>query len=330
MRQLGKSAISFLAIGLALYVAVYAAAESLMYRNGRSNAFFKIATASGADFDWVILGASHAMPLDFDGFNDEMQHDTGLRIINLAAPGTGPLYNRFALQDFLSRHRAKNLLYVVDSFALYSRTWNEDRFSDAKLLRGMPFSWSLASNFWSYVRDENVDPRALVDYVAGFSKINDRERFKRDVWEGELQFERVYRSSATAIKNRITYLYPQPPSPTALSRYLGVLSDVIAAAERAGMRVVVIKMPIPAAYRSQLPNERAFDEAISKLLVRRGLSLRDFSGAVDDAGAYLDTDHLNRKGVSAFYADHLKSILLGSAEARSHREFMSAHASWAR
>ena len=139
MKRLGKSALLFIAIGLALYACVYFAAERLMLHTGRSNPFFKIATVQDRSVDWVILGASHAMPLDFDDFNAYMQRETGLRILNLASPGTGPLYNRFVLEHFLRAHRTKNILYVVDSFAFYSRSWNEERFADAKLLGRTPF-----------------------------------------------------------------------------------------------------------------------------------------------------------------------------------------------
>ena len=121
MTRLGKSATVFIAIGLLIYAGLYFGAERLMYRNGHSNPLFKIATADAKAFDWVILGASHAMPLAFADFNDVMQAETGLRIINLASPGTGPLYNRFVLQAFLRDHTTKNLLYVADSFAFHSQ-----------------------------------------------------------------------------------------------------------------------------------------------------------------------------------------------------------------
>ena len=45
MRALAKSALLFLAIGLLIYAAVYAAAEHLLYRTGDRNPFFRIATA---------------------------------------------------------------------------------------------------------------------------------------------------------------------------------------------------------------------------------------------------------------------------------------------
>jgi len=134
MKRLAKSALLFIAIGLALYAGVYYLAEQLMVQTGRSNPFFKIATAQNSTVDWVILGASHAMPLDFADFNAQMERETQRKILNLAAPGAGPLYNRFVFEHFLREHRARNLLYVVDSFAFYSRTWNEERFTDAKRL----------------------------------------------------------------------------------------------------------------------------------------------------------------------------------------------------
>ncbi len=209
MKRQGRAAIAFVGIGLLLYAGVYFGSERLVYRNGHSNPLFKIATTDVRAFDWVILGASHAMPLDFDEFNRLMEGETGLRIINLASPGTGPLYNRFVLEAFLHHHTAKNVLYVVDSFAFYSRVWNEDRFADAKLLRATPFDPTTARLLARYSWSEGVDPRAVADYISGFSKINNRDRFQKDVWEGEPQFDRVYRPSAAATKSRIAYLFPE-------------------------------------------------------------------------------------------------------------------------
>lgn len=310
MRRLAKSALLFIAIGLAIYAGVYYAAERLMVRTGHSNPFFKIATLQEGAVDWVILGASHAMPLDFADFNAHMQGETGLRILNLAAPGTGPLYNRFALEHFLRAHRTKNVLYVADAFAFYSRSWNEERFADAKLLRRTPFEPAIARRLWAYARDEGVDPRAVLDYVSGFSKINNRERFERDIWEGERQFDRVYPPSASAVKKRIAYLYPDQTPAAALSRYVEEFSTLVATARRAGASVVVIKMPTPSQYRSQLPDEAAFDQALSRLLATAAVRFHDFSQALDQPRFYFDTDHLNRSGLTEFFARYLKPVLV--------------------
>jgi hypothetical protein len=300
----------FVAIGLMIYGAVYYAAEQLLYRTGRSNPLFKIATASQPEFDWLILGASHAMPLDFADFNALMERETGRRILNLASPGTGPLYNRFVLENFLRQHRARGLLYVADSFAFYSRAWNEDRFGDAKLVRRTPFEWATARSLWHYTRNEGVDFRAVLDFVTGFSKINNRERFERDVWEGEAQFERVYRTSAAAVKKRIEYLYPDSTTAGVLARYLEEFHDLLTLARKHEMRVVVIKTPVPARYLSQLPGEAAFDEAISRLLVSQNVPFHDFSSTMNEPRFYFDTDHLNRTGLTEFFAQQLKPILV--------------------
>lgn len=310
MRSLLKPALLFVAIGMAIYAGLYYAAERLMLRTGHANPLFKIATAPEAEFDWVILGASHAMTLDFADFNAWLQRDTRQRILNLAGPGTGPLYNRFVLEHLLERRRARNVLYVADGFAFYSPAWNEERFADAKLLRRTPFERAAAARLWDYARREGVDPRAVLDYVSGFSKINNRERFERDAWEGEAQFEREYRRSATALKKRIAYLYPDAASEAALARYLGQLGEIAALARRAGARLVVVKMPAPAQFRELLPGEAAFDAALARALVAQQVCFADFSAALEEPRFYFDTDHLNRAGLTEFVDRDLKAILL--------------------
>jgi len=309
MTRQGRVAIAFIGIGLLIYAGIYLAAERLMYRNGHSNPFFKIATSEVKAFDWVILGASHAMPLDFADFNAVMQRETGLKIINLASPGTGPLYNRFVLEAFLRNHSTKNLLYVADSFAFYARAWNEDRFGDAKLLRATPFDPAIASLLLQYSRTEGVDPRAVADYLTGFSKINNRDRFQRDRWEGELQFDRVYRPSAAATKKRIGYLFPETRREAAFGRYLAQLNRLFEIAMQDNVRVVVIKVPTPGQFRALLPSEATFDAAMASATAKHGIGFGNFSAELDEPRFYFDTDHLNRAGVGELFARHLKAIL---------------------
>jgi hypothetical protein len=201
------------------------------------------------------------------------------------------------------------LLYVIDSFAFYSSDWNEGRFADVKLMRRTPLKRSIAVELFGYIRDEGVDPRAGVDYVTGFSKINNRDRFEPDVWEGELQFERVYRPSAAATRARIAYLFPQTNARTTLVRYLASFAKLIQIAQTGGMCVTAIKMPIPTPFRRQLPGEAGFDAEISALLASYGVRFRDFSYELDDSRFYFDTDHLNRAGLENFLDRHLKQLL---------------------
>lgn len=310
MKPLGKAALLFIAIGLLLYGGVYYAAEQLIYRTGRSNPFFKLATAGERNFDWVILGASHAMPLDFDDFPAHVEAETGLRILNLAAPGTGPLYTRFVLEHFLHGHRAGSVLYAVDSFGFYSRTWNEDRFADASLVRRTPFETALARHFLDYSRRHGVSALAVLDYVTGFSKLNNRERFETDIWEGEKQFDRTHRPSAVSDRKRIEYLYPADLDPEAFRRYLDEFAALVALARGEGMGLVVVKMPVPARFQARLPDEATFDDAIARLIENSGAAFHDFSLSMDEPRFYFDTDHLNRAGLTEFFERHLKAILV--------------------
>jgi hypothetical protein len=259
----------------------------------------------------VILGASHAMPLDFADFNAHMERETGLKILNLASPGTGPLYNRFVFEHFLRDHRTAGLVYVLDSFAFYSPTWNEERFADAKLLARTPFSLEIAWSMARYSMEEGVDPRAVLDYLTGFSKINNRDRFKSDIWEGEAQFERVHRPSAAATAKRIDYLFPEEaPDQAALARYLGEFAALLDLARRQGVEVAVIKMPVPSRFYEKLPDEAAFDRRLLALPAMRQALFGDFSMSMDEREFYFDTDHLNRTGLTQFFDRHLKAILV--------------------
>ncbi|RIK85786.1 MAG: hypothetical protein DCC69_09460 [Hyphomicrobiales bacterium] len=300
----------FIGIGLVIYALLLAGSEWLLHRNGRMNPIYK-ADAAAMDVDWLVLGASRAMPLDFGGFNAEMERDTGLTILNLAGPGTGPLYNRFVLEHFLSRRRARNVLYVADGFAFRAPVWNEGRFSDGDLLARTPFHPALAARLAGYVAREGVDPRALADYVTGFSKLNNRNRFRRDVWEGEASFERTFRLSPSAERSRIGYLYPPVADETAMrERYLAAFAGLVETAQRSGAGVTVVRMPLPPRFRSLLPGEAGFGAALGALADRHKVAVLDYSGAMPDPGFYADTDHLNDTGVAAFFTRHLRAVLV--------------------
>ena len=83
----------FAALALGLYAGLYAASEYLVYRFAEKNRFFSVHRAA-PDYDLVILGASHAMPLDFADMNQRLQDATGLSILNLSMEGAGIVPNR--------------------------------------------------------------------------------------------------------------------------------------------------------------------------------------------------------------------------------------------
>jgi hypothetical protein len=300
MRSLASRALRFTAGALVLYALLFAASEVLVRLNGHANALYKISQAGTEPYDVLILGASHAMPLDFDGMNVHVEALAQGRVLNLAAQGTGPIYQGFALDEFLSRRRARRVIYAVDGFAFRARDWNEDRLSDPGLLAHTPLSADTARHLASYVVHQGVDFHAWLDYVTGFSKVNDAKRFQRDAWEGEAQFERSWRPSSSAVAKRISYLYPKGMDDAALQHAMLAMDRVADSVRAHGLELTIIRMPLPDAFRTRLPPDRAFDEALSRWLAARRIAYRDFSGTIPEARFYFDSDHLNREGVSRF------------------------------
>jgi hypothetical protein len=305
-----RAVLQFAGLGLVFYVMLVVVSEMLVHAQGHANPFFKIATADRQDYDWLILGTSHAMPLAFGDIEATLEAATGQSVINLAAQGAGPLYHRLVLDQFLREHHAGGLIYVVDSFAFQSPAWNEDRIADPGLLARTPYRPSLVADLWAYVLREGVSPWAALDYGSGFSKVNNRERFELDAWDAEELFERRYRPSARAEDERIAYLFPQGSGkPEALAGYLEDFDLLLSRALAAGMTVKLVKMPVPASFYGKLPGEAEFDLALGAVLGKWGLSVEDDSGLLDGAEYYFDSDHLGRRGVEAYVAQRLLPLM---------------------
>jgi hypothetical protein len=303
-----RSAAAFVAIGVVLYLGLFAAAERLVYQYGDRNRFFMVRTAPETAFDVVVLGASHAAVFDFADMNARLEALTGKRIINLSIVGGGVVVNRLVLDYFFTRHRAATVLYVVDSFAFYSREWNEERLEDARLFHRAPVDPALAR----LLAGRGISWRVALDYVTGFSKINNADRFAPDVPAEASRFERRYRPIDQLDRQRIDYLYPAAIDDAVRStrqRYLSQFEALVASARERGSRVLLLRPPLPPRTRAMIPGEAEFDAALQEVASRVGAELHDLSGVVDDPALYFDTDHLNRAGVLQLYERHLAGIL---------------------
>ena len=298
----------FVVIGMVLYLGLYAWSEWLVYGYGQKNRFFMIRTVPPQHYDFVILGASHAMPFDFEDINERLEDASESKIVNLSTEGSGILPNRLLLEYFLARHTAGHLIFFLDSFAFYSAQWNEARLDDG-MLRRAPLDPALVMTLWRHKWARN----ALPAYVSGFAKINNELRFAPDIPESEMtKFERTYRPITQIDRRRVQFLYPAEPDPTVFRHYLDVFESLVRFAGEQGTEVVVVKPPTPPRYRERLPNEAAFDAAVGNLTARLGVAFHDFSDAITDDRFYYDTDHLNRDGVLSFIDDHFAELLRDS------------------
>ncbi len=260
----------FAVLALGLYAGLYAASESLVYRFGEKNRFFAI-HAAPQDYDLVILGASHAMPLDFADMNRRLQDATGLSILNLSMEGAGIVPNRIVFDYFSRRRRARTVLWVLDSFAFYSPKWNEERIDDARLFQRAPLDLDLVR----VLADDPAARSMLPGYASGFVKINNHDRFRRDISDAELtKFNRTWRAIPQIDRQRVQYLYPAAVDPATFQRYLAEFEKLIDTARERGANVVVVKPPTPPRYRDRLPKEAEFDAVIRASPRRQGRGFR--------------------------------------------------------
>lgn len=296
----------FVVIGLLIYLGVYAVSDQLVYRYAKRNRFYAVKTAPYSDYNYVILGASRAAAFDYEDMTARLEEMTGSKILNLSVVGGGITINRLLLEYFLASHRTQSAVYVLDSFAFYSRQWNEDRLSDTRLFDRAPFDPTLA-----VVLLQNPASRAVaLDYLVGFSKINNPDRFKPDISNDEAtRFNKTYRPVKQIDTQRMEYLYPKQIEPELFQHYLAEFEDLILYARQRNIQVIVIKPPIPESVYRMLPNEGKFDEALKGVLERNSVEFHDFSLVSNDEKFFFNTDHLNRNGVLNFFEKYLKGVL---------------------
>lgn len=286
---------AFAAMGAVLYAVLFFWSDATLRHHGKQNPFLRIATAP-AEIDWIIIGASHALPLGFADMPAALRAKTGQTTLTLAVTGGGPMLMRLVTERWFVDHRAKGVLIVLDSFGFADPRWNAARLAESDILPKIPADRNTATTIARAI------PRGLpwqiwVSYVTGFARINDHTRFAPDTWESETRFDTTARPNATATKARIAFLYPGPPDQQTMESGLADLAALIALAQSHGARVVIVRPPLPDAFRAGLPALPDFDTRLAELARKLDVQIEDFSAALPEARTYFDADHLNRTGV---------------------------------
>ena len=313
LRGFVRRAGMFLLIGLVLYGGLYLATEQLIAQYAQRNRFFMVKTAPDTDYDHVILGASHAAVFDYRDMNARLETMTGSRILNLAIEGGGISVNRLLLEYFLAEHRTASVIYVLDSFAFYSRAWNEDRLQDTGLFMRAPWDPALASRLLRYPATRTLG----LDYISGFSKVNNPDRFTPDTFENEgARFDRSYRPVSQIDRQRLSYLYPADidQSQVRSSPYLAEFEALLQDMQARDIRVTVVRPPIPARVYDMIPGEAQFDAILAAVLQQHGVALHNLSAVNNDEEFFFDSDHLNQAGVLSFFDNHLAGVLMSATE----------------
>lgn len=306
----GRAARRFLAGAMLVYCVLYGLSEWMVYRFAQTNRFFVIQSTPPAAYDWIVLGASHAAALGYQDMGAQLNADTGQRVLNLGVAGAGIHVSRLVYDYFLTRHQTRGIVYVADAFTFHAAAWNEERLQDRSLFVRTPFDVALLARL---LRNPSTWTAGLA-YASGFPKINNHERWVPDVSEDErTRFTRRYRPVPQLDEQRLAYLYPRGIDLEARATYLAALDDLLDEARGQGQRVLVLKPPLPRRMASALPDEEAFTRALRAVLTPHQVPLHDFSGDHYDDALFYDTDHLNREGVQAFFAQSLVPLLRQAA-----------------
>lgn len=309
-RRNAHPAAAFLALAALFYLCLFAFAEWHLSKSETHNPMLRIKAMTASSQGWIVLGASHALPLGFKDMEPLIEARTARSLLNLAVKGGGPFVMRLVAERYFHDHRAAAVLIVVDGFGFASRRWNEDRMADSDMLPRVPLD---AATFAVFARAiPRFSPQLLVDYASGFSKINAVTGLSADTWSGEERFdESRKKASATADAERVAYLYPADAA--LQDRYFDDLAATMALARRAGARVVILRPPLPAAFVARLPFEAEFYARLSDLAQVEGAEMADFAAALPEQRFYFDSDHLNRQGVEAWLDLGLAALLSGAA-----------------
>lgn len=302
-------AAGFVGLFLVLYLVCAAVTEVRVGRGAQQSAFQTLLAARGEQADWIVLGASHALPLAYGDVPQRVEAATGETMLVLAELGAGPVYARFVARQALLDVAPRRVLYVLDLFAFQARDWNQGRVEDRSLLRTTPLRGSTAAFMAGMVVEQGVDPRAMADYLTAFSKLNPPRRFETDGWQGAATFDRAARPSRHAVTSRIDYLYPEGAGMHAAGPALDAFGQLIDEMQAGGAEFVALRLPLPEHFRAALPDDTALLAEIEGIMAARGVRFHDLSEALGDPALYFDTDHLNRAGVEALWRDHLLGII---------------------
>jgi len=306
VRAFWKRALVFVLIGLVLYLALLVIAEMRVRATGERNPFHQIVTLAPEDADVVILGASHAMPLGFEGITPLLEQNAGRNVTVLAMEGGGVVPNALMLDALLRKAEPRMIIYVLDTFAFLSRQWNEERLNDSDLYGRAPLDGAVLSA----LIDEPAAWRNVPAYLLGFDKVNRILNPGVDRSEAELtKFDRTYRPNDRIDDQRVAYLFPDAPAEL-MRGYVDRLADMAAAAQRAGSEFVLLLMPVPQRYTSRLPeSHQTVMKQIGEIAEAQKLCVIDHTEMLPGDENYYDTDHLNRTGTERYVTGLLAEAL---------------------
>ena len=220
-----------------------------------------------------------------------------MKFFSFAKPGAGVLPEKVYLTYFYDQHnKAKNVVYFIDPFAMYSPHRNEQYSFDEQpyhntvllaLLKNH-FDWDVISGYITSNLDLRRGPKPRPSYVCGTSPV--------------ITFDK------SRLPNEISQIYGGGLNRSQFNKYATDLGDLINTAKEHNARVILIIPPY--LWWQQDPARKILITLLEQYKVHHGIDFYDLSNSIPDLDRYADYDHLNCKGVLYFTEKFLKPILL--------------------
>ena len=177
--------------------------------------------------------------------------------------------------------------------------------ADSRLFERAPFDPALAGVLARHPATRMV----ALDYLSGFSKINNPNRFAADVFADEAgRFERMYRPVGQIDRQRHRVSLSRVDRPRRLSTLPRRVRGFGRVRDRAGHPLRGRAAANPERIRSKLPGEAEFDATLRRAMDRRQVEYHDFSMVNNEERLFYDSDHLNKAGVLSFFEHHFAAL----------------------
>lgn len=277
-------------------------------------------------YDFVLMGTSHTQLF----YNYIVEPIIAKKMKNLATGAAGVIPQKIQLECFFeTNNKAKQVVYILDPWALYSDRWNEANYIlqqegieysyffkllgnnvDKKVLFNY-FRDKLADNYDKFMRDlltpkitpsvEKPKPKDdLKEALANKEILLREERMAQKTLEEQDALNKA------EDKQRLDALYDQGLNMRFFARYSKEVEKIILLAKENNSTIFFI---IPPTLMGKMPGHDNTVRLLSGLKKRYGTNYFDLSTVMQSQDFYFDREHLSKSGVEYFTQNYLKKII---------------------
>ncbi|TSC82303.1 MAG: hypothetical protein G01um101420_467 [Parcubacteria group bacterium Gr01-1014_20] len=301
MKRFVLKCIVFFVINLAFVLLLYITNNNFnIYNHAITESNF-LTIPQNANYDFIILGTSHARQLSVGERQRLIEEGVGMNFMNIAGSGLGILPEKIYLSYFFQRQNSvKDVVYVIDPFVFYSPQWNEEITFDNE-----PFRITLLSA----LVENRFSTNTIMGYVGNFLRWPPFAGFD-PIWDNTststLEKEVGLSNLKEAIDREHSALYPDGFETSNFNKYTAHLKSIIDMSKSHGARVIFI---IPPTLWDFDPGKQTTKNLLINYQKSDGVGFYDLSGSLKNPKFYSDSSHFNTKGAVYFSTYFLKQIL---------------------